>query len=832
MPSTSTRLDPALAGLPSVAAALRSVSSAEPPRLVVVTGAAGSGRRAALDALAAALSTSSRPVVTAVGDLTERSAVLVADDAHRASAEDRRLVDAAVAREDVVVLLGTEPRPHDAWLARLGALAGPSRSLVVERLDRGCIAERARAQNLDLTPTLVARVHTVSGGVLRVVDAVLAELRTAGPDASPDRAATEAFARLLRHHDRPTLTALAVGALGVRPDPPLVSAVTPTTYDDADTAVESARWSGATTDVGDLLPTAAAAIRSILGEHTVVAILRSVIGWQLDHHVLQPNIAMAGAASGIRDERLAAELTRFAERSAPERARPLWEAAQTAGADVAVPFAQSCMAAGDLDRAARLADSVLATETGNDATLRAAVRIAATVAGRRGTPSRSAELYRWLGPERAGSDAAFAASTLLAVGDREHAAAFLAAAATLPPTTGNAREKLIVDGLIESLESTAAVALSSLLRASSMTDAFSDAGSAASVAALLALHTGDPVTARSVLTAAAVDPASAGTRRRHATLMLAWTDMLAGDLGAATALLDSLDIAALTQREALSAHALGVALARRRGDSGALLTAWRAAQRTVAEVEIDLYELLPLGELWLAAVRVGDVDRLAHLVDAADALLARLGDPPAWATTWHWYGVHAAILTESPAALLPHARALGDSAESSAYAATLADAGRAWLRVLQGEPDVAEVERCARALERFGHSWDGAKLASDAALRVRDTKDATTLLQIARMVGSRPQTVVPAAGTAPNGTERAAPTGPLTDREADVARHLMLGLTYREIGAKLYISAKTVEHHVARIRRRLGAESRSEMLSMLRASGYADTDDRRADTGT
>ena len=42
-------------------------------------------------------------------------------------------------------------------------------------------------------------------------------------------------------------------------------------------------------------------------------------------------------------------------------------------------------------------------------------------------------------------------------------------------------------------------------------------------------------------------------------------------------------------------------------------------------------------------------------------------------------------------------------------------------------------------------------------------------------------------------------------------------MPYRDIGSQLFISAKTVEHHVARIRRRLGAESRSEMFSMLRA---------------
>jgi DNA-binding CsgD family transcriptional regulator len=57
----------------------------------------------------------------------------------------------------------------------------------------------------------------------------------------------------------------------------------------------------------------------------------------------------------------------------------------------------------------------------------------------------------------------------------------------------------------------------------------------------------------------------------------------------------------------------------------------------------------------------------------------------------------------------------------------------------------------------------------------------------------------------------------LSDREREVAELLLLGMPYRDIGNQLFISAKTVEHHVARIRRRLGAESRSEMLSMLRA---------------
>ena len=45
----------------------------------------------------------------------------------------------------------------------------------------------------------------------------------------------------------------------------------------------------------------------------------------------------------------------------------------------------------------------------------------------------------------------------------------------------------------------------------------------------------------------------------------------------------------------------------------------------------------------------------------------------------------------------------------------------------------------------------------------------------------------------------------------------MAGHTYREIGSRLYISAKTVEHHVSRMRHRLGAGTRSELLARLRA---------------
>jgi DNA-binding CsgD family transcriptional regulator len=41
-------------------------------------------------------------------------------------------------------------------------------------------------------------------------------------------------------------------------------------------------------------------------------------------------------------------------------------------------------------------------------------------------------------------------------------------------------------------------------------------------------------------------------------------------------------------------------------------------------------------------------------------------------------------------------------------------------------------------------------------------------------------------------------------------------MTYRQIADRLYLSAKTVEHHMARIRQRLGCADRHELLSRLR----------------
>ena len=65
-------------------------------------------------------------------------------------------------------------------------------------------------------------------------------------------------------------------------------------------------------------------------------------------------------------------------------------------------------------------------------------------------------------------------------------------------------------------------------------------------------------------------------------------------------------------------------------------------------------------------------------------------------------------------------------------------------------------------------------------------------------------------------TESAADGITLSERERDVARLVLQGKTYAEIGETIFISPRTAEHHIAHIRRRLGATSRSDLIAKLR----------------
>lgn len=693
-------------------------------------------------------------------------------------------------------------------------------------LTKSDVAALAASRGRPVSAVLAAAIATLTGGCPRSVDVALDAATRAEPDVAVTRAVSDAVfenrVAALRSLSESAQTVVLLAHLGGGSDPEVVTELVGS-GPDVVSATDDAVAAGLLSTTLESLPEVERALHSVVGTRRVQSTATELLEYRCKTDTLDLGTAVTLASNGIRHPELATYLTVAASAAEPERAVRLYEHAVAAGADavsVAPARAENCFLLGDLDAAEDLADSALAHHDSIDvADVRVAVRVSAAVAAERGMLTRAAQLYTWLGPQRTGVDADLAIAAALVAGNSAAAEALAASDAAGPPTAAGARATLLAEGLRQSIRATStpevSLATSTLLQATAMssgTTRRASPDSAAAVAALFALHTGDLARADATARRAVDAYPAAHPHWARLVLLRAWASMLAGDTADAQAHLDSVRIPLSHTRNRLFEAGLRVGLARRSGDTGALLTAWDDALDVVASYSVDLLSFLPVGELLLAAVRLGQPERVAHLTAQADAVLADLHEPHAWSSSLHWYGVQAAILAEHPADLVPHARALAQAAESNRYAAALAGAGRAWLGVLQGSPNVADVEAAAQSLTRYGLSWDGARLASEAALRVADTRVATSLLQTARSLR------LPTA--APTTDETAEPKGSLSAREAEVAELLVLGVTYREAGARLYISAKTVEHHVARIRRRLGAGSRSELLSMLRALGY------------
>jgi DNA-binding CsgD family transcriptional regulator len=265
------------------------------------------------------------------------------------------------------------------------------------------------------------------------------------------------------------------------------------------------------------------------------------------------------------------------------------------------------------------------------------------------------------------------------------------------------------------------------------------------------------------------------------------------------------------------AHAVRIGLARRTDDLATLVRAWDAARQTVARMPIDLTALPALAEFAIAAARLQESHFIEEPVAAAWALLEHAGRPASWSTNLHWAELQAAILRSDRAGLTAHAAALSDMAQANRVASRLAEAGRVWSAALAGEVDVDAVERAVRDLAAAGYPWDAGRLAGHAAGRATEHRDTLQLLALAR--GLHPD-AQHADDTAQESVDepvnRGRDDGALSSREREVARLVLEGKTYAEIGSAIFISPRTAEHHIARIRRRLGVTSRSELLSRLR----------------
>jgi DNA-binding CsgD family transcriptional regulator len=672
-------------------------------------------------------------------------------------------------------------------------------------------------------------VLTQTGGHPALVDRMLAALiELGGADPTrwrwdPSRPPSSLLAQLgYGVHRLPdgVRDLLRVRALGAPLEPdllvPVLGVADPAALDEL---VEAARAEGLLTAEGAPIPLVSAAVLERTPPATRLEMRRALAERELERggNVLAAARRLLG--TGVSGARVAGVFTAAGDeslRTGLPGADELYGAAVGAGAptlELASRRAEAALRSGDLDLALTQADQVLsAAGQVRTADLAQAATVAAAVLAHRGMLARSAAVYRFLGA-RMGREAVPA---LIGTGALDEARAVLVQPLpNQPPTLLAGAEELMAHGLVNSVTGSPTAALSELTRAAVLLESSHRAAllpdTPAALAALTAVQCGELDVAQSVLERATrVRLGGRAMAVRH-RLLLGWIALLRGATAAARAALT--DLAALEPRDEFVAAALEVAIARRTGDLAALMPAWARAREAIVRHPVDLFVLQQLGELAIAAARLRETSWIRPHLDEAAALLDRLGNPAVWAAPLHWAGLQAAIVAESREEATRRAAAVVAAGGGNRYAAALAAAAPHWVAMLDAEVDADAVEKAARGLHVVGLTWEGGRLAGQAAIRTRDRKAMSALLGCARAL----QSSGPAPDDLPTVAEpEEADDGPLSDREREVAALVLEGLTYKQIGERLFISAKTVEHHVARMRQRLGSGSRGELFAHLR----------------
>lgn len=575
---------------------------------------------------------------------------------------------------------------------------------------------------------------------------------------------------------------------------------------------------------GELLPLARVTVRSSMPVHRVMSIGRAVAEGMSDPAPHAEVIADL-VADGVRCPRLVDITRELGDRdlhSSPESALRWYERSEESGGSssgLAPRRAEALVRTGDVDAAAHLCDLVLAS--GDTADLERVVATAVIAHVERGLVSQARALGLWADTALGTIPAVDVTALREAAGDPtpeddrvdpDDEPTRASIDPTSAPTLGGAAAATARHGLHDSLTGSTTEAVGLLVRAAHM---MPPARSALSpfpvplVAGWAALHAGDTATALAV--AERAQP-SLGPHIVQRELLLGWIALWRGDLMSAQHHADwaGEDLHDSQLRNRLVLAGLRSGIARRTTDEAATVAAWREATQCLDRVEPDLFALLALGELNIAAVRVREPDALTADLDRAHQLLENLGSPPLWSTPLNWSSVQAAILANQPADIAPHASALLHAAGHHPFAARLASAGKAWMHVLARDFDPADVHAAATGLARVSQAWDGARLAAHAAARCDDPREGASLRELARSLRDPGDD-----STGPTTQEPGPGSILLSEREVEVARLVLDGKTYREIGAALYLSPRTVEHHMARIRRRSGARSRSELLERL-----------------
>ncbi|WP_328646335.1 helix-turn-helix transcriptional regulator [Amycolatopsis sp. NBC_00348] len=763
---------------------------------------------------------------------------LLVDDADRIDADQ---LEELLAGADGPIVVAHRPAAVAAgWtLLQLAPLGVNDVARLVEALT-GTPAE----------PAAVAELHRVSGGVPRLAErALLGRLEEFRPE--------------LDELDDDVLRYLIAAEAGAGRNLDLLCVLLDRTPDQLPGIVDGARATGLLAPDDTLLPLASAAVRDFGPPARRLTTVQRLVELQLANGLPVLDLARSLLGTGSTGTSAAAAFAAAAAEALPTDARlatKLFEAAAEAGdrsASVTAGWARAAALSGDLDTALRLGDGMLGAP---DAETRAAgAEIAATVLAHRGELARGAELYQWAalggqtpgqhaadpystghGPSspagwtdprhstghgtgpgspagRGGTDA-FAVMALVGTGDLDGARRLLDSPAPgVAPTLFAGAATRMARGIADSVSGCATETLSTLLGAAAMLEPALGGtllpDSPAALAALAALHTGELALAESVLTRALDGRIGGDLLAVRHRLLLGWVAMTAGDLATAAGHRDAVAGRPLEARDEMFFTTLELGLARRSSDLVGLQRSWDRAYQASMRQQTDLFTLLPLGELVIAAARTGAHAKLAGQLERAHTLLARLGEPPLWTISLVWHELHAAITLEDAEAAKAHLATLTSHAHCGRHPSALATAARGWLAVLSGTFAPDEISAAAAELHDLGLRWDASRLAGQAAIRTSDRKAMVQLLEAARQFqGTGVRREAGTAEPASSGTGLAA----LSERELEVARLVVEGLTYKQAGSKLFISSKTVEHHMARIRGKLGASDRRELLATLR----------------
>lgn len=146
--------------------------------------------------------------------------------------------------------------------------------------------------------------------------------------------------------------------------------------------------------------------------------------------------------------------------------------------------------------------------------------------------------------------------------------------------------------------------------------------------------------------------------------------------------------------------------------------------------------------------------------------------------------------------------------------------GRAESLDLRLEAVWLRIDRARAVVDDPAAAIDAYRAAASIASDLGATTEARFADREARLLGAAPRRRIRQPGTDRPSTSsgRTAPRSVLSAREAEIARYVAAGRSNTEIAAGLFLSRRTVEHHVSTILRKLDVRNRTELAS-LESSG-------------